>query len=878
MSVPCRFIGCALALILLAGATPAPAQAPRLDANGKALPPGALARLGASGSRHQSAITSLGFTGTKHRLLARSDDSDVRLWDVAANKDFPRWPVVGSPHRERLGLDQILVLSRDGKVLAYQSNGAVVVEDADTEKQLLRLSRAQLARDAKIKNADLLLFQPSADGTWLVVQDTSFPGRVGVWRTATGELVRAWEFADKGHGVRAVALSDDGATLTVFDEYAPDGKQQIRRFDVATGKQVGAVSLPAKQYQFLRLLDGGKTLAARSLTSNVAVHLLDATTGKELRSFETGNGVLSAATSADGKRLLGVCQSRSVVWEVATGKELWRTPAVKGESWEPVAALAPDGATVAVAQATGFRVWDVDSGKQVGLLAGHKDGVLSVAFAPRGGRVVTTTRSGALVWDTTTARPVLELPFAPGGDDDRTLRDFILIPGRYNAIRAVFTPDGKTVAALVLGQPLQRWDAATGKPLPPWPHAPQKVSGFAYSPDGKLLALTAGGGGVRLVHPTTGKTLRQFGTLLDVLNNDGRPNLGGTAFSVDGRTVLTFSFAVERDNLESSILGLEVWTGQPRLRLQTTMDQRKTQQIDLLFEFVSQMVAALVVSPDGQLVAVVSFVGINVWDLPRGREVRQFGGQGLNPATAVFSPDSKHLLAGKKDGSVRVWDVATGVILGDLPAHKGAVTALAFAPDGKVLASASADQTVLLWDWAAVRKQVAAAPQEEAQTPAELWQALAGNDGNAQEAVRALTTTPGPTVAFLKGQLKPVPPVAPARLKQLLDDLDSKQFAVREQATKELEALADLAGAALDERLEGKVSLEAQRRLEALREKLDGAAPAPQVLRALRAVEVLERIGTPEARQVLEALAKGAAGHRLTEEAAASVRRLAQRP
>jgi WD40 repeat protein len=229
-----------------------PPAPPRLDMDGKPLPPAALARLGSAGYCHLSAITSLAFTGTKHRLLARSDDSDVRLWDVAANKGHRRWAVVGSPHRLRLGLDQILVLSRDGKVLAYQSNGAVVVEDADTEKQLLRLSRAQLARDAKIKNTDQLLFQPSADGAWLVVQDTSFPGRVGVWRTATGALVRAWEFADKSHGVRAVALSDDGATLTVFDEYAPDGKQQVRRFDVASGKQVGTVSLPAKQYHFLR--------------------------------------------------------------------------------------------------------------------------------------------------------------------------------------------------------------------------------------------------------------------------------------------------------------------------------------------------------------------------------------------------------------------------------------------------------------------------------------------------------------------------------------------------------------------------------------------------------------------------------------------------
>ena len=51
-----------------------------------------------------------------------------------------------------------------------------------------------------------------------------------------------------------------------------------------------------------------------------------------------------------------------------------------------------------------------------------------------------------------------------------------------------------------------------------------------------------------------------------------------------------------------------------------------------------------------------------------------------------------------------------------------------------------------------------------------------------------------------------------------------------------------------------------------------GAPPGPEV--AWRSLAVLEEIGTPEARQVLEALAKGASGHRLTEQAALSVGRL----
>jgi WD40 repeat protein len=64
----------------------------------------------------------------------------------------------------------------------------------------------------------------------------------------------------------------------------------------------------------------------------------------------------------------------------------------------------------------------------------------------------------------------------------------------------------------------------------------------------------------------------------------------------------------------------------------------------------------------------------------------------------AFSPDGKILAAGSSDGSITLWDSASGDLLRSIPAHARAVTALEFSPDGHWLASGSLDASVRLWE------------------------------------------------------------------------------------------------------------------------------------------------------------------------------------
>jgi HEAT repeat protein len=119
-------------------------------------------------------------------------------------------------------------------------------------------------------------------------------------------------------------------------------------------------------------------------------------------------------------------------------------------------------------------------------------------------------------------------------------------------------------------------------------------------------------------------------------------------------------------------------------------------------------------------------------------------------------------------------------------------------------------------------------------------------------------------VELLRRRLRPAAPAEAARLAAWLTDLEGDSPATRERAARELEKLAELAGPALKKFLDGDPSPEARKRAELLLERLAGPATRPELVRALRSVELLERIGKEEARAVLATLARGAAGARLT--------------
>jgi hypothetical protein len=193
------------------------------------------------------------------------------------------------------------------------------------------------------------------------------------------------------------------------------------------------------------------------------------------------------------------------------------------------------------------------------------------------------------------------------------------------------------------------------------------------------------------------------------------------------------------------------------------------------------------------------------------------------------------------------------------------------------------DSTVLIWDLEPKTWHAGMAGKDLAGRDLErLWADLAGEDAaKAHRAVATLTAVPAKALPLLKDHLRAVDVLEGKHLQRLISDLDSEQFAVRESASQKLAFFAEQAEPALREALQGKPSLEARKRLEALYADAAvagrGLVRSTEVLRTLRALRILEHIGDREARQVLEMLAGGDPAARTTRQATEALRRLASR-
>jgi WD40 repeat protein len=477
--------------------------------------------------------------------------------------------------------------------------------------------------------------------------------------------------------------------------------------------------------------------------------------------------------------------------------------------------------------------------------------VYTVAFSPNSNLLVTRSKQVIRIWGIADQKELLTIKTAESKWQSA-----------FSA--AVFTPDGKAIASSCGDCPLGLWDAVTGKPLFRL-GAEEVMNNAAISQDVKRVAIENSKGVVKIWDVATGKRLLPAPTVPEV-RIDEYP---GPISTLPGR--LTFS----PDNTALAVGGSNV------IQVRRVHDGKTICQL----ECYGWPLCCGSFSNDGQLLATggekYDFRGrdrdtpVNLWSAETGKLLQTLKGHQRGVYTLTFAPDRKTIASGGPDGTVRLWEVATGQELIRLRDKDQTVYSVAFSPDGKRLAAGLDEGVALVWDLPISPPNTLPKPLTEDQFRRQ-WEDLTADNGTvAYRAVSTLCQAPNQTTAFLKAHLKPVVQETPTRITQLIADLGSSQFAAREQASQELARLGMQAEAQLRKAMKETTSAEVQMRIRPLLAKLNElkefVVRDRETLRRIRAVWVLQLLGTPEARAHLEELARGAAADRLTQEAQAAL-------
>jgi WD40 repeat protein len=835
-------------ILILASCYPALAEVPegestvRKDLYGDPLPAGAMARLGTVRFRHGDSIRGVAFSPDGKMLASVSSDG-IRLWEAVTGQQMR---LLGG---QMVGASAI-AFSPDGTMLATGSYDRVVrLWDIMGGKEIRQMHGHQ-------DGIHSIRFSP--DGKSLA--SAGGDGVVRLWDVASGKELPSFvghedQINPRPTNIRqvlCVAFSPDGKVLAS----ACLQDKRILLWEVSTGQ---VRSLPDQDRAVaVAFSPDGKTLA--SAGHDRIVRLWDVATGQETRRYGGHQGeVHCLAFSPDGNVLalggkgfpLGVKGGESTgstlhLWELTTGRET-HLPGPFEVTLDVV--FSPDGKKLAaVGGSTAVHLVDVASGKELQPQGGHDLGVLCMALSPDGKTLVTGGMDNMIhFWDPATGRELRRLMRHTG----------------YNYVSGLtFTADGKTVVSGSYDGVIRIWDPVNGEERRQIAKLNGGVFSMALSPDGKTLAtLCLDGGEMRDLE--TGKVVGRMahqGKTLDRL----------IMFSPDGRSLVTIRWDDNLVRLWDAVTGKL----QRSFAAHQAMSDTGPPNISIAF------------SPDSKSVATGGTDNlILLWDAATGKQLRRFVGH-ANPISGVaFSSDGKTLVSASgnvsdhKDTSVRMWEVATAKERWRFTGHQGPIICLAICPDGRQAFSGSHDATALAWDLTAgMQERLGKSTRLTPGKCEALWTALADEDAaKACGAIWTLIAAPQSAVPFLERRLRPTAPPDVEQISRWIADLESERFSVREQATRALEELADLAAAALKKKL-AQLSPEGRRRGEQFLEKLTGPIPPGERLQALRAIEVLEHISTPEAKQILQTLATGTPEARLTQEARASLERLAKRP
>lgn len=603
----------------------------------------------------------------------------------------------------------------------------VATGSRDKSAKLWELSSGREVRSFLGHQASVNSLRFSSNGQYLIT--SSYDGSVKIWNVLSGKELLTFTLNDSDWKDAQSYVRNEEVVNDVLCD--PQGKffvtigQMVRVFEFPSGKKLKSwiIDTGNRGTERATISPDGKWLA---LGTDATVTIYNMTnwqlvsTLKPVAFSSCGGCFTDMAFTPDSRQLIKATKRELVRYDIVTSAAL--TTYSKSVDDVTSVDITPDGKKMVVSTEEEVSLFDVNTGDSLFSLRPLTEGKITQVKFARNNRhlLVANDNNTVLAFDIGDRKKKYELTgflnqrdkggltYNPNSYWDSHIARYI----RYKNT-LLLSRDGKTLLKGKFGNKIKSWDIASGKPQTEYIGHKKSVLCYQYSADGKKLVTGGGDGAIILWNAANGDTLLHIRSydhpVFDVHFNGDETQILSSSW--DGSVKIHDASSGERLHLfelkegsaylsqfsKNDLYVITATLGENDNKLQ--LREIDTKKIVRTFEGHTDVISSMQLTADGTQLVTASWDGsIRTWNIATGLAERKFMGHKGAVHSIVLNKGETKLYSAGADRIIRLWDVASGKVTNTWQGHLAEITSLILTADEKMLISHSLDGVTKFWD------------------------------------------------------------------------------------------------------------------------------------------------------------------------------------